>query len=169
MKPCLLTLFVAYFSPFILPAAPLLSPPDRYCNPRYDFCLEYPQAIFTERHSSANDDGLVLMSADRDVRMRVSGYYNVMGWSAAEEMEDFKTALKDRYGSKLELIAQHKTAEGVEATFKAGHITIYCLIVVRGESFVCLEIETNLQKQFNPSHALPLLLQDIKLLHSHDE
>lgn len=169
MKPYLLTLLLAYTTPLLLNANPLLNPPNRYCNPRYDFCLEYPQAVFAERHSSANDDGLVLMSADRDVRMRVSGYYNVMGWSAAEEMEDFKAALKDRYGSKLELISQHQTAEGIEATFKVEYITIYCLLTVRGDSFVSLEIETNLKKKFDPSHALPLLLQDIKLLHSHDE
>lgn len=141
---------------------------NRYCNPRYDFCLEYPETVFTEKHSSSNDDGLLLMSSDRDVRMRVSGYYNIMGWSAQDEMEEYKAALTERYGTKLQLLSQHDTPEGVEATFKVEHISIYCLITTRHENFAVLELETNLQKAFNPSHALPLLLQDIKLSHSHD-
>ncbi len=155
--------------PAFAKSLPNTPPPGRYCNPRYDFCLEYPEKVFTEKHSSSNDDGLVLMSADGDVRMRVSGYYNVMGWSAAEEMEDLKTVLRERYGNKLELIAQHNTPEGIEVTFKADYITIYCFITTHHENFVVLEIETNLQKKFNPSHALPLLLNDIKLSHSHNE
>jgi len=141
------------------------TPPGRYCNPRYNFCLMYPEAVFTEKHSSSNDDGIVLMSTDRDVILRVAGYYNIMGWSPEEEMADFQSALQEQFKEKLELITQHSTEEGLEATFKAGHISIYCLIVAHGDSFVCLEMRTNLKKKFDPSHAIPMLLEDVKLEH----
>ena len=55
-----------------------------YCNARYDFCVSFPEELFTKKVTSDNDDGIRLTSTDGKVCVEVSGAHNVGNWSITD-------------------------------------------------------------------------------------
>ena len=42
----------------------------QYCNPRYQFCVDYPVGIFEDRIEAENGHGITLVSSDDGAEMR---------------------------------------------------------------------------------------------------
>ncbi|EFL89153.1 hypothetical protein [Ahrensia sp. R2A130] len=48
----------------------------QYCNPRYQFCIDYPTGVFEDRIEADNGDGITLVSTDDDAELRIYGVMN---------------------------------------------------------------------------------------------
>lgn len=56
-----------------------------YCNARYDFCVEYPENLFTSEIVTTNLDGVYLESLDQQVTLTAYGEYNVLNLNLEEQ------------------------------------------------------------------------------------
>ena len=137
--------------------------PERYCNTRYNFCLTYPGDIFVESEQSPNDDGILLKSADRDVEMRVTGYYNVMGWSLEDEYDSLLETIMDEGKTTIRELKAKSAGNEMTAMLEMGILDSYVQIIQKGEHFVSLLIVTNRQNANNPKHSIDSLLSKITI------
>jgi len=48
----------------------------QYCNPRYQFCMDYPTGVFEDRIEADNGDGITLVSTDDGAELRIYGVMN---------------------------------------------------------------------------------------------
>ena len=100
----IISLFPIFLSSSI---AEITDESERYCNERFNYCLEYPSDYFLAPIGASNGDGILLTTKDNKVRVRVAGSYNVMDWS-----------IKDVYYFNFEhLIKETKEIEHLESTF----------------------------------------------------
>lgn len=66
---------------------------ERYCNERFEFCVEYPNSIFTETLYSDNGDGVILTTEKDQLQMTISGMYNPEDRSTEEVMDEIVSDL----------------------------------------------------------------------------
>lgn len=59
-----------------------------YINGRYRFSIQYPAKLLFGQGESDNGDGQIFLSKDSKVELRVSGIYNVMETTIAQEYEE---------------------------------------------------------------------------------
>ncbi|MEN0041116.1 MAG: hypothetical protein AAF764_07230 [Pseudomonadota bacterium] len=48
----------------------------QYCNPRYQFCIDYPTGVFEQRIEADNGDGITLVSTEDGAELRIYGVMN---------------------------------------------------------------------------------------------
>lgn len=60
-----------------------------YCNPRYDFCVNYPSTILENEIISDNNDGIILQSEDKNFVVTVSGSQNILRKDTWELYNEF--------------------------------------------------------------------------------
>lgn len=97
------------------------APDGRYCNARFDFCVNFPEALFTKQISSDNDDGIRLTSADGKVRVDVSGAYNVGNWSVVDMYEFALNDIDADHPEKVKHFGHEIGKTYYEATFEYGN------------------------------------------------
>lgn len=136
---------------------------DKYCNSRYHFCVEYPAELFTQKDLSENNDGIVLTSAEGDVQVRAYGYYNVMDWPIQDEYEDFLTVVKSSSDEPVEDVTTTFSGDSFECTMKVGKTIHYERTMLIGENFINLTIVTNRRGLNDPSHALEVLKDLVRI------
>ena len=56
-----------------------------YCNTRYEFCLEYPEEIFTQKKLADNCDGAFLASKDHRISLSIYGEWNSTQMTLADQ------------------------------------------------------------------------------------
>lgn len=66
---------------------------ERYCNERFEFCVEYPNGIFTETLYSDNGDGVILTTKNDQLQMTISGMHNPEDRSTEEVMDEILSEL----------------------------------------------------------------------------
>ena len=68
---------------------------DRYCNARYDYCIDYPKDILIPQGESENGDGQVFQSDDGKRKLTVWGELNVLDETLEIKMEDNLETVED--------------------------------------------------------------------------
>lgn len=85
------------FLPFLLTAQGL--PADGlYCNARFDYCVEYPQAVLGQYKLADNSDGVILYTEGEELEVEIAGSNNVMDWGFQDLYEMNLEALSLLYG-----------------------------------------------------------------------
>ena len=115
-----------------------------YCNSRYDFCVEYPDYIFTKADVSANGDGIILTSQDENTQLRASGYFNVMELPVKSEYEDFVEVVKlDNEGTTVRELESNFGENDFECLLEAGNQLYYQKTLLSGHDFISLSLVIN--------------------------
>lgn len=76
---------------------------EEYCNPRFDFCIEYPANIFTEKYESTNGDGIELINEAGDAYIVASGSNNTLNTSVEAEYKNFLNFIIESEGAIKEI------------------------------------------------------------------
>lgn len=128
-----------------------------YCNARYDFCVEYPQAIFKTIKKSSNADGVYAISISGDQELIVAGYYNVLNVDIEEEYETFLAAISD---DKKTLTIQdvRKDKYFFEVAILMNGKWTYKKVLQQNDKFIALTIRTNNYEDLN------LLKEEVQLI-----
>jgi hypothetical protein len=136
----------------------------KYCNGRYNYCLEYPEALFPKKDISENNDGLVLTSADGDIQVRVFGYFNVMDWPIQDEYEDFLEVVKSSLKVPIDDVSTVFSGDEFESVITAGDKIHYERTILKDNNFISLTIATNRRGMDDITHSLDSLKQQVSLL-----
>ena len=80
--------------PLSTPIIDSLVETDRYCNVRFNFCIDFPKNIFTQKELSNNGDGAVFSSPNKELVMNISGEFNVLNRTIQEQMESLFNILE---------------------------------------------------------------------------
>lgn len=117
----------------------------RYCNARFDFCLNYPDQLFTQKAKSDNDDGVRLTSADGKLCVEVSGSYNVANWSLTDIYDFTFQDITADHPDEVKYISYNIGKTSYEATFQyANELHYYHTVLLQNNSFVTLLISVPL-------------------------
>ncbi len=81
---------------------------ESYCNTRFDFCVSFPDNIFTEKELSTNGDGAIFSTPNNEIVMNISGEYDVLNRNIRDHMELLLSAI-ERPTDKLD---DHTTVLG---------------------------------------------------------
>ncbi len=114
----------------------------RYCNARFDFCLNYPNQLFTQKDKSDNDDGVRLTSADGKFCLEASGSYNVANWSLTDIYDFTFQDITADHPDEVKYISYNIGKTSYEATFQyANELHYYHTVLLpSNNSFVTLLI-----------------------------
>ncbi|MCB0706283.1 MAG: hypothetical protein KDC34_13285 [Saprospiraceae bacterium] len=137
--------------------------PQRYCNSRYNFCVTFPTEIFVNKEVSPNNDGIILTSAERDIEMRVTGYYNAMGWTLEDEYNEILETIQAESRDYVKSANPVYAGSEMTSTIQLDVLTMYVHLVEQGNHFVSLIIVTNRQGEEKTSHTISSLLDKINL------
>lgn len=93
---------------------------EEYCNPRFDFCIEYPAHIFTEKHESVNGDGIELINEAGDAYIVASGANNTLNTSVEAEYKNFVNYIIQAEGLIKEIDSKRDQNQ-LEVTVQVGN------------------------------------------------
>lgn len=114
----------------------------KYCNVRYDFCMEYPEEIFTTIEYSVNGDGIIAQSRDGKIEFIAAGFNNVLETSIDEEYELFLKSVTKNEG-KIQVLKTDKNKDYFESTIITGSKFIYIKAFKKENDFVTLTIKAD--------------------------
>ncbi|MBI1226729.1 MAG: hypothetical protein GC192_15955 [Bacteroidetes bacterium] len=97
---------------------------NEYCNARFDFCLQYPTAIFTHQINSDNADGVSLFSDDGMINAKVYGAYNIVGTSMEDFYQEMVTELSTK-NKKIVVLKNDVNKTNYEATVQGDKTIVY--------------------------------------------
>ena len=141
---------------------------EKYCNSRFGFCLDYSPGLLPQKHISENNDGVALLSADGNAQVRASGYFNVMGWSVAEEYHDLLEVLESNHpGEEVKELEKKIGVDDFEVLLQVGRTLHYERTYLKGQHFVSMTAEVNRRGGLAPEDAriqLKRLLDETRLI-----
>lgn len=141
----LINVFVICLFPFIFNSLPYgkagKMTVERYCNTRFNYCLDYPTAIFDGIVESDNDDGIQLVSEKYHLTLSVAGSHNVLEWSFQELYEMEMNDIIAHYEVIREIQSVFTDAY-YEAEWKADGCLLYTKIYNFNGTLVTIELET---------------------------
>ncbi|MBK9018179.1 MAG: hypothetical protein IPM82_31315 [Saprospiraceae bacterium] len=106
-----------------------------YCNARFDFCLNYPTAVFTQTVNSDNDDGISLSSADGLLNAQVYGVYNVEDASILNLYQELVDKLAGM-NKRVEVVSSDVNITSYEATFRGDKEVQYYRTVLQPNNVI---------------------------------
>ncbi|MFK7808208.1 MAG: hypothetical protein AB8F74_10450 [Saprospiraceae bacterium] len=138
----LMNLIVLFILPFIMPKSEETISTEtysEYCNVRYDFCVNYPSHILSDKFVSDNDDGVVLSNANNNLTVTVSGSPVVSGKSVSDMYDDIVVKyLEEENGDReIYIIIQE---DYFETSFIRGDQMYYQKLKREGGDDIMLEI-----------------------------
>jgi len=118
-------------------------------NQRFNFCFAYPSEIFREVDDAANDDGMELISPERNIRIQVYGY-NSIDQSLEASFRDEVSNLRLSPGSSVS--SQQITDDAYVITGKSKDKLFYLRRHLDNRMFKTLWIEypEDQQEDFEP-------------------
>ena len=117
---------------------------DKYCNSRFGFCVDYSPVLLPQKHVSENNDGLALISSDGNSQVRASGYFNVMGWSVAEEYNDLLQVMRSAHpGVQIKELEKKIDVDQFEVILEVGRMIHYERTILKGQHFISYTAEVN--------------------------
>lgn len=117
---------------------------ERYCNSRYGFCVDYPEVLLNQKHISANNDGIAVLSSDGNFQLRVYGYFNVMGWTVNDEYVDFLEVVQSNHpGAEVKELEKTFKDDQFEVLLLVGKKLHYERTVLKGNTFISMTLEVN--------------------------
>lgn len=134
----------------------------KYCNNRFDFCIEYPADIFTEKMLSANGDGVELTNADGNAYLLASGANNVIKTSVEAEYKNFMNYIVHTEGQVKEIDSQ-RVGNMLEISVQTGNRYIFYRSYIFEEVLVAMMIKTDMPEQNASLAAFNYLKDAVKL------
>ena len=119
------------------------APTEEYCNARFNFCVEYPSNIFTEKHESANGDGIELINEAGDAYIVASGANNTMNTSVEAEYKSFLNFIIESEGAIKE-IDSYKGENMLEVTVQVANKYFYYQTYISDKFIVAAMVRTDL-------------------------
>ncbi len=113
--------------------------PKQYCNTRFDFCLKYPDQLFTKSLAADNGDGIRLSSEDGKLYVEASGSFNVLDWTLTDIHNFYYDGLKGKYPD-VETISFQISAIRSESVFRYGKELRYYETVLQNDHYATLVI-----------------------------
>ena len=153
-----LSIFILMTMVFFSPSALAQESKASYCNERYDFCLQYPDMVFSQKNESTNDDGIILRSSDNDIRLRVYGYHNVLVNDASAELDSY-IEMVELENDKIEsiLIGEQRKADLSDCYLRQGRRVFYLRTVNKGDDMIGMMLEVNRSKKMDYESARELM------------
>ena len=112
---------------------------------------------------STNEDGLVLRSADDDLRLRVYGYHNVLNNDASTELDNYIDMVRmDHEGKAIFRLEEERSDKTAFAVIRVGRLFYFVRTVYKGEDMIGLTLEINRKKDSDIETAKTLTEQLIK-------
>jgi len=138
------------FLPAVVDWLPQGNTSKEYCNSRYNFCVEFPDYIFTKEEVAPNGDGIILTSEDDNIQARVSGYNNVMDWPVRAEYRDFLDLIEyENEGVEIKEIQTDFATDHFECLLEVGPQLYYENTHLIGEDFINLSMQLNRNGNWN--------------------
>lgn len=136
---------IAIFSFLFVNIASAQSEMAEYCNNRFDFCIEYPSDIFTEKMLSANGDGVEFTNADGTVYLLASGSNNVLKTSVEAEYKNFMNYIIHTEGQVKE-IESNRVGNMLEVSIQNGKKFFFYRTYISENALVAILIKTDLDE-----------------------
>lgn len=118
-----------------------------YCNLRFDYCLAYPGADFTQQKSSDNGDGAVFLSNDNKVMMTIVGSHNIMKWTPKDI---FYFTFEEQFHDP-NLFVENMGSEIFDTGFEAQYIVDdefwFYKMYLLDDSYVMLHLKSSIENQ----------------------
>ncbi len=114
---------IIFFFCLLLPTINPTTETNTYCNARFDFCVEYPSGLFTEKIKPTNADGILLRNEDQEISLAIYGEYNILSYSLIEQHKLMLEALKDTDGPIIDHLTVF-TEDGFVSTIEFKNHTI---------------------------------------------
>ncbi len=134
-----------------------------YCNNRFNFCMQYPTEIFTQKILPENNDGIELHSADGTLVVKVSGVHNALESTIQEEFELFEQYLKN-VGQGFVIISSKIEPEQFIAYAVSGKEVIYQKTVLTGPYLIYLTISSKRTTQEQSKKAIEEIEKELTFL-----
>ena len=119
------------------------TPTEKYCNARYDFCVEYPSSIFTEKYESANGDGIELINKDGNAYVVASGANNTLNTTVEAEYKNFLNYVIHSEGAIKE-IDSFKGDNFLEITVQVRNKYFYYQTYISDKFIIAAMVRTDL-------------------------
>ena len=110
-----------------------------YCNPRFNFCLQYPDSILPFRFVSENNDGVILKTKDERVVVTVSGFRTINNRDTWQLYEDF---VEKELATKKDSRILYEIVENsyYKTSFINGNYKFFQQLYNRGNKYVIYQI-----------------------------
>lgn len=112
----------------------------QYCNDRFDFCLKYPEQLFTKSWVADNNDGIRLGSEDGKLYVEASGSNNILNWQLVDIHNAYFDGLKDQYPD-IETMSFQVLGNRSESVFRYDKQVAYYENVLRDGHYITLIIK----------------------------
>lgn len=111
-----------------------------YCNPRYNFCVEYPVDDLPVKILSDNGDGIMIQSERQNFVATIAGSYGVQGRNT---WDLYKNLVTDRLDKDNDDQVRYVivTEDYYETMFKMGDRFLYQKLIHRGNKYILMELE----------------------------
>ena len=116
---------------------------EEYCNARFNFCVEYPSSIFTEKYESANGDGIELINEAGDAYIVASGANNTLNTTVEAEYKSFLNYVIHSEGAIKE-IDSYKGDNFLEITVQVRNKYFYYQTYISDKFIVAAMVRTDL-------------------------
>lgn len=133
-----------------------------YCNPRFNFCIEYPSDIFTEKMLSTNGDGIELTNDNGDVYLFASGSNNILTTSVEAEYKNFLNYMVATEGQVKEL-ETNRVGNMLEVSIQNGKKYFFYRTYISDNYLVAVLIKTDLEDPTASLAAFNYLKSIVKL------
>lgn len=135
----------------------------RYCNSRYDYCLDYPAIEFSELEESDNFDGAMVTQVEKGIYAQVSATNNILNWRMEEIRKIEEEEMEELYG-ELTFEGEKPTKDYLEMSFETEGMPHVLKVYRRGDVLVFLRLWV--EKPIAPKRFEEILVQlevDLKL------
>ena len=119
----------------------------KYCNARFQFCVEYPIDILSDKIISDNGDGIILRSKEEQVSATFLGSWNVEN-KTPKELYQLYVGKKVNRDSDSELVFKEISEKDFEVSFIDGAFQVYERLYVLDDKFLLFQIKAP-EKQKN--------------------
>ncbi len=111
----------------------------QYCNSRFNFCMEYPEDLFSKKFESDNGDGVHIFSKNEDMYVEAFGSYNVMNWTPEDIYFFLGDNLKGDYTIVKEL-SHHIGDDSYDVVYRVDDELRYYKSLLQNNSYLTLVI-----------------------------
>ena len=111
-----------------------------YCNPRFDFCVEYPSNVLSNVILSDNADGVILTTEPADVNVVVSGGWSVSVRNSWDLYNDFIERKLEDY-SEIRIRYSIVRNSYYEVVYFLDEMYYYQKLINKGNKHVVMQIE----------------------------
>jgi hypothetical protein len=128
----------------------------RYCNSRYNYCLDYPAPTIQKVEESDNQDGALLSNPDMGIYLQVSGSNNITNWTAEEVLKMEKEEVEELHG-KQDFKVKKLDGNRSEIRYSLEGLPQYFLVERRGDTLLFLRLWA--EKPIDPGAFDRILIQ----------